>query len=214
MPLSIQTGSDKERIMSTPSNNSMVDTIHRTANRVVDPTRWALPGRLASGAALTFLLLTTAVFGSVSPSAAVSRDSRKAVEVETGEILESERVSGNAGRGTLDRFAGATWTFENDGTFIFAPANARTDLFPVTGTWRRVGTGRYRLEASASVRIGYSGVTTGTASTSLECTLQTGRRTNTVDCLWATSMGNAAVVNDIQFAQAGLSTLHVKAKLD
>lgn len=170
-------------------------------------------GRLSFSVFLTLLVAVGSLAATAGPSAASTRNSRDAVVVETGEILEAERVSGNVTRSTLNRFAGATWTFNDDGSFIFAPANARTDLFPVEGRWRRIGKNRYKMEAAANVRIGYGWVTTGTASTALECTLRVGK-TNTVDCLWATSMGNAAVVNDIKFAQAGLSTLRVKAELD
>lgn len=142
-------------------------------------------------------------------SPASSNASRQAIAVvHIGEVVAAERISGNVSTSTLGRFTGSEWTFFADGTFVYAPANARTDIFPVRGTYVQTTPNTYELSASNSTTIGW----TGTASTSLRCTLVVGGP-STIECLWATSMGNAAVVNDIRFASAGVSTLYVKATI-
>ena len=142
---------------------------------------------------------------SASSSSAAKADD---IVVNTGKITRAERVSGNANNRTVARFAGAQWVFRTNGTFVFAPANARTDLFPLAGTYRRLSSNRFELVASATSRIGY----TGTASTALQCVLTVGS-TSKIACYWATSMGNAAVVNDIEFANSSVSTLYVEATI-
>ena len=39
----------------------------------------------------------------------------------------------------IQRLQGATWQFNPNGTFIFAPTNARSDLYPLQGNYQQQG---------------------------------------------------------------------------
>jgi hypothetical protein len=95
------------------------------------------------------------------------------------------------------RVQGATWTFRPDGTFTFAPANSRTDLFPVHGLYRCASL-RCNLSGDSSSRIG----STGSASVAIEGIIDFGQEPPLLNMSQVTSAGNAAVVNDIRFSQA------------
>jgi hypothetical protein len=148
-----------------------------------------------------------AIANEAGAAPAVSTSSAQSA-LRTTKILAVRVISGNPSQDTLNRFAGAQWAFFKDGTFVFAPSNARTDLFPLRGTYRTNGN-TVTMSAKAQTRIGG----TGQASTSLDCTLSRSGTQAVVECLWASGMGNAAVVNNIRFANASLNTIAVRATL-
>jgi hypothetical protein len=100
------------------------------------------------------------------------------------------------------------WRFNSDGTFTFAPANARDDLYPLKGNFK-VNGNRLTYSASAESRIG----NTGSASANIrgEITLDSTTAKVTVD--WSNSAGSAAVVSNTPFASASSSAYKIEATL-
>ncbi|MGB5636428.1 MAG: hypothetical protein WBM44_19950 [Waterburya sp.] len=55
----------------------------------------------------------------------------------TQQILSLDIIQGNQEwkSSKIDQLKGAYWEVRSDGTFVYAPANARDDLYPLHGTW-------------------------------------------------------------------------------
>ena len=80
----------------------------------------------------------------------------------TQQILSLDIIQGNQEwkSSKIDQLKGAYWEVRSDGTFVYAPANARDDLYPLHGTWHNqnnslvfsakniseIGTSPYRVE--------------------------------------------------------------------
>lgn len=60
---------------------------------------------------------------------------------ETQQILNFQMQQGRPewAQNNIERINGAVWQFNPDGTFIYAPANARDDLYPLRGTYQNQG---------------------------------------------------------------------------
>jgi len=56
-------------------------------------------------------------------------------------IIDFQQIAGQPQwiPGTKQRILGAVWRFNPDGTFRYAPANSRDDLYPIIGRFQRQG---------------------------------------------------------------------------
>jgi hypothetical protein len=99
------------------------------------------------------------------------------------------------------RIRGATWTFYPGGRFKYSPADSRDDLFPLEGRYT-CAAHSCRFQAEASSRTGG----TGSASVSIEGTLDVSGREPRLEMYQINSMGNAAVINGTNFSQANGSS--------
>ncbi len=129
---------------------------------------------------------------------------------KTKSILEFEQLQGQAQwiEESRKRVQGATWEFNSDGTFTFAPANARTDLFPLEGKFKRSGDA---LEFSASA--GSNTGSTGSASTEIQGKLDLSSDTPEISMTWVNSSGMSAVVANTPFASATANAYKLRATL-
>ncbi len=61
--------------------------------------------------------------------------------LRTQKIIDFQQIVGKPNwiPGTKQRILGAVWQFNPDGTFFYAPANSRDDLYPITGRFQRQG---------------------------------------------------------------------------
>lgn len=60
-------------------------------------------------------------------------------------------------RNVVERLQGALWQFNPDGTLIFAPANSRTDLYPLTVNYQAQGNTVF-FSGGRSINIGGTGL--------------------------------------------------------
>jgi hypothetical protein len=158
------------------------------------------------------LLLTLAVLSFPQPVAARALAEQGApIYFVPGEILSYEQVHGQSGwiQNSARRFMSAIWQFNDDGSFAFAPSyDVRDDLYPLHGRYQVRGSMVY-FSAARSSQLGYS----GSASASIEGSIDFGGRTPVVTMYWINSSGMAASVYGTGYASANSSAYQIQATL-
>jgi hypothetical protein len=126
------------------------------------------------------------------------------------EILEFQQVQGNPQwiDRAKTRFLSAVWEFESDGTFTFAPANSRSDLYPLKGKFAADGN-KLIYSASAEARV----ANTGSASAQIFGEISLDSNSPEVTLNWISSSGSAAVINETPFASADSTAYKIRAVL-
>lgn len=81
--------------------------------------------------------------------------------LRTQDIIQFEQLQGQPEwiEAEKARVQGAVWTFNSDGSFVYAPANSRTDLFPLNGRYTTSGN-TLSFTASRTVTFANSGKAT------------------------------------------------------
>jgi hypothetical protein len=126
-----------------------------------------------------------------------------------GRVLDLQVVQGQqewASRAAA-RVAGSAWQFNDNGTFIFAPANSRTDLYPMQGTFQRQGNLIQFRGSSAT------GSTVSRLNASVQGQIDLSQSPPVLSLGWATSSITAAVVNSSRFGQNSTSLYRATALL-
>src|SRR5262245_31021388 len=84
------------------------------------------------------LLRSLCAIGAMLCLLAGARHADAQAVVSTNQILNFRLIQGQPQwtDSILARIAGARWQFNRNGTFVYAPANARADLYPLTGRFQ------------------------------------------------------------------------------
>lgn len=148
--------------------------------------------------------------GTSSPSSDSSSSKPKYPLVfYTNKILEFQQINGKEEwiESEEERFQGAVWRFDSDGTFTFAPADSRDDLYPLHGTFEIRGD-VLKYAASGSAR-----TTVGSTSAEIEGEIDLTSDTPNITMNWMSNAGMGAVVDDAPFATANSSGYKISATL-
>jgi hypothetical protein len=142
----------------------------------------------------TWIIISLATITSISYAAVAQAQSI----FQTQQILSLDVLRGQPQwrQNAIQRLAGAGWQFNPNGTFIFAPANSRTDLYPLRGTFQQQGNVA-TFQASGSAN---SGTSANQAQVSGRIDFSSGQPVMIID--WATGSINAAVVNGTSFGNS------------
>lgn len=129
---------------------------------------------------------------------------------KTEEVLQVEVLQGQAqwAEQVSARVQGAVWKFNSDGTFTYSPANSRTDLYPMTGSYRISGN-TLSFSASRTSQRGYS----GSASAQIEGSIDLRSASPVLEMKTVSSSGMSAVVANTPYASATSSAYRIRATL-
>lgn len=143
---------------------------------------------LASGLSLTSAIGIIALSTSPSHANTVCR---------VGQVLNVQVLQGQPqwASSAAARVAGAIWQFNDNGTFIYAPADARTDLYPMQGSYQRQGS-IIQFQGSS-----FSSSSVSRAGVELQGQIDTSQNPPVLMMSWASSNNLAAVVNNTVFSQ-------------
>jgi hypothetical protein len=146
----------------------------------------------------TWIITVIATFSSVSYSAVAQAQS----VFRTQQVISLDVIQGRpqSRQNAIERLAGAAWQFNPDGTFIFAPANSRTDIYPLSGTFQTQGNttnfqGSRRANDSVSSNLGQ-------VNGSID--ISSGQPVMTIN--WSTSSLMGSVVNHTGFGSSQTSS--------
>jgi hypothetical protein len=120
---------------------------------------------------------------------------------QTGRVVQLQVIQGRSQsrQNAIQRLAGAAWQFNQDGTFVFAPANSRTDLFPLRGQFQLQGN-IVSFQGSSQAR---NSVSLNIAEVVGQIDFSSGQPVMTLD--WANGSGTGAVVNNTRFGSQNSS---------
>lgn len=130
--------------------------------------------------------LSSISYASVARSQAVFR---------TQQVISLNVIQGQPQfrQNAIQRLAGAAWQFNPNGTFVFAPANSRTDLYPLSGTFQTQG----NITRFQGSRRANSSVSSNLAQVNGIIDLSSGQTVMTIN--WSTGSLMGAVVNNTGF---------------
>lgn len=127
-----------------------------------------------------------------------------------GQVLDFQLVRGQPQWTSTDaaRLAGSAWRFNNNGTFVFAPADGNRELYPMRGSFQRRG--------NTIVFQGSSQASTNVSRRSASVQGQIDMRQNppVLSMTWGSSIILAAVVNNTRFGRNALAVYQTSATLD
>ncbi len=114
----------------------------------------------------------------------------------TREIVSLEMQKGNSEwrQGKIEQVNGARWLFYPNGTFVYAPANAREDLYPLQGTYQNQGN-TITFSGSKSASVG----STGAARAEINGQIQFNNGQPVLQMLAVSGMSSGANINDTPF---------------
>jgi hypothetical protein len=146
----------------------------------------------------TWMITLIATLSSLSYSAAVQAQA----VFRTQQVISLDVIQGRpqSRQNAIQRLAGAAWQFNPDGTFVFAPANSRTDIYPLRGTFQIQG----NLTNFQGSRRANNGVSTNLGQVNGSIDVSSGQPVMTID--WSTSSLMGAVVNQTGFGSSQTSS--------
>ncbi len=114
----------------------------------------------------------------------------------TREIINLEMRQGNSEwrQGKIEQVNGARWLFYPNGTFVYAPANVREDLYPLQGTYQNNGN-TLTFSGSKSVSIG----STGAARAEINGQIDFNNDQPVLEMFAASGASSGANINDTAF---------------
>lgn len=194
------------RLMPTNTNNgntsSMVSNPQNSRGRV------SSNNNTSSGVTYSIDTGTSTPSSSSSGSARSQRNYPLVFRADT--ILQFNVVRGQpqwAGE-AIERVQGALWRFNSDSTFTYSPANSRTDLYPLSGSFTE-SENILNFSAYRTSQTGY----TGSATTQVQGSIDLSSSSPILTMDWITTSGISARVNDINFAAANSSAYSIRATL-
>ena len=130
--------------------------------------------------------------------ATISEPTQAEVLCSVQQVINLEVIQGQPqwAATARQRVAGAVWQFNDNGTFVYAPANARTDLYPLQGT--------YQIEGDIIQFRGLNNSRTTVSISSAEIVGQvdTSQNQPVLSMAWAASNNVAATVNNTLFSSS------------
>jgi hypothetical protein len=120
------------------------------------------------------------------------------VVCSVGQLFDIQVIQGQSqwASDAAVRVSGAIWQFNDDGTFIYSPANARTDLYPMQGTYQQNGN---TIELWGS---SYASSNVSNAGVELQGQIDLSQDVPILSLSWASANSMAAVVNNTLFGHS------------
>lgn len=128
------------------------------------------------------------------------------IVLKTGRIIKFQQLQGQPHwqQENIASFQQAYWRFNPDGSFIFAPANKRDDLYPLRGRFNINGN-TLNFFARGQYQMGY----TATGWAAIEGNLDFSSGSAVVSMSWTGGSATSARVNGIDFGNNSSSNYNI-----